>query len=209
MRNKEFSIGSLVVPAIFGLSLTVLVMSAGVAAAQTETVIHTFQSSSKFDGSTPYSTLIADSQGALYGTTGQGGKYGFGSVFKLAPPTATGGPWREDILYSFTGGSDGAGPWFGGLLLKNGLLYGTTAHGGSANSGVVYELKPGNPWTETVLYSFTGGADGSTPSSGVISGDRGVLYGMTFDGGAKKDGAVYRLTPPAAGGRRMERIGSV
>jgi uncharacterized repeat protein (TIGR03803 family) len=194
MRSKKYFEASMAV----AFTLALLVTSTG-AAAQTETVIHTFQSSSKFDGSNPYSTLIADSQGALYGTTREGGKYGFGSVFKLAPPTAPGEPWRDDVLYSFTGGSDGANPWFGSLLLKNGLLYGTTSHGGSANAGVVFELKAGNPWTETVLYSFTGGTDGGTPSSGVIQGDKGVLYGMTFIGGPKKDGVVYRLTHQAGG----------
>ena len=201
MRNKKRSSGLLVL-AVLALTLTMLAMFAGVAAAQTETVIHTFQSGSKMDGSQPASSLVADGEGALYGTTGEGGKYGFGSVYKLAPPATEGAAWKENLLYSFTGGADGGNPWFGALVLnsRNGTIYGTTRFGGSANAGVVYKLTPGRPWVESVVYSFSGGDDGKIPASGVIQGPGGELYGTTMAGGPGGFGVVFRLSPPTEPG---------
>lgn len=196
MPRKKHILG---LSTVLAMCMLALLLSSTGAVAQTETVVHAFQNKSKIDGSTPYSTLIADSQGALYGTTREGGTFGFGSVFKVAPPSAPGGAWRETVLYSFTGGADGANPWYGALLLHNGLLYGTTAHGGTSNAGVVFEMKPGNLWTETVLYSFAGGTDGNSPASSVIMGNHGALYGTTFYGGAANNGVIYRLTPPHQG----------
>lgn len=77
-------------------------------AAQTETIIHAFQANSAVDGALPMGGPVADGKGALYGSTASGGTYHAGSVYKLAPPAAPGGSWRQNILYSFTGGSDGA-----------------------------------------------------------------------------------------------------
>jgi uncharacterized repeat protein (TIGR03803 family) len=74
-----------------------------------------------------------------------------------------------------------------------GNLYGTTAYGGSANAGVVYKLDTAGQ--ETVLYSFTGGADGGTPWSGVIRDSAGNLYGTTQIGGNDNGGVVFKLTP--------------
>jgi uncharacterized repeat protein (TIGR03803 family) len=78
------------------------------ASAQTEAVIHSFQSGSKADGAAPFSGVVADSRGALYGVTSAGGKYGAGAAFKLTPPATQGGEWKQDILFSF--GLSNAGP---------------------------------------------------------------------------------------------------
>jgi uncharacterized repeat protein (TIGR03803 family) len=163
-------------------------------------VVHAFQTASKIDGLSPNAPLIADAKGALYGTTAQGGKHGYGTVFKLSAPAISGGAWTESILYSFTGGTDGGSPASGPLLLKGGSLYGTAAQGGANGVGVVFELSPGKPWVETVLYSFTNGSAGFTPSSGLTQGSKGTFYGTTFKGGAHKQGVVYRLSPPTGGG---------
>src|SRR5437588_1911087 len=72
-------------------------------------VIHDFGGAN--DGIMPFSGLVADSSGALYGTTQHGGNTGgsgFGTVFKLTPPQVQGGAWTETILYNFQNGSDGA-----------------------------------------------------------------------------------------------------
>ncbi len=74
--------------------------------------------------------MIFDSAGALYGTTYEGGTLGFGTAFKLSPPSVEGGLWTEEILHSFTGGSDGAVPYTP-LLVLGTTVYGTTYEGGT------------------------------------------------------------------------------
>jgi uncharacterized repeat protein (TIGR03803 family) len=203
MRTSKSSTGSAVTLAIVVLTLTSL-MTPKRSSAQTETVIHAFQSANKYDGFSPTAPLIADATGALYGTTPTGGKHGWGTVFKLVPPGTSGGAWTQNILYSFTGGADGASPESGPLLLRSGALYGTTYQGGANGVGVAFELAPGKPWVETVLYAFTNSATGFSPSSGLTLGSKGTLYGTTFSGGANKQGVVYRLSPPTGGGAWTE-----
>jgi uncharacterized repeat protein (TIGR03803 family) len=137
-----------------------------------------------------------DAGGSLYGTTHAYGAYGQGSVFKL---TLTNGAWAESLLYSFTGGSDGAAPEAGVVFDVAGNLYGTTVEGGSYNFGTVYELTPsGSAWTEHTLYSFRGGSDGAYPQGGLIFDSSGNIYG-TSSGTSENPGTVFRLTPPGNG----------
>ena len=114
-------------------------------------------------------------------------------VFKLDP---TG---KETVLYSFTGGVDGAGPTSGVVRDTAGNLYGTTVQGGDLTGhcagadtgcGVVFKLDTAGK--ETVQYSFTGGGDGYYPFSGVIRDAAGNLYG-TASGGAFDSGTVFKL----------------
>jgi uncharacterized repeat protein (TIGR03803 family) len=135
--------------------------------------------------------VVLDAAGNLYGTTAYGGVFGNGTVFKL---DAAG---KETVLYSFTGGVDGAIPLAGLLRDAVGNLYGTTEHGGDltcnsgAGCGTVFKLdKTGK---ETVLYSFVGGADGADPFVGVIQDMAGNLYGTTPQGGAFSSGTVFKL----------------
>jgi uncharacterized repeat protein (TIGR03803 family) len=156
-----------------------------------ETVLYTFTGGS--DGSCPEGSVIRDSAGNLYGTTEAGGtvpsgcfsQSGCGVVYKL---DAAG---QETVLYSFTGGSDGGTPESGVILDSAGNLYGTTTSGGAAAGyGVVFKVDTSGH--ETVLYTFTGGADGSGRSSGVIRDSAGNLYG-TAGGGAAGEGVVFKL----------------
>jgi uncharacterized repeat protein (TIGR03803 family) len=99
---------------------------------------------------------------------------------------------KETVLYSFTGGTDGAKPEGDVILATSGNLYGTTTAGGAANAGVVYKIDPmGN---ETVLYSFTGKLDGATPQSGLIRDASGNLYGTTYYGGVYNLGVLFMLS---------------
>ena len=82
----------------------------------------------------------------------------------------------ETVLYHFTGGIDGGTPYAGLVFDQAGNLYGTTKSGGMYGHGTVYELTPSEGgWTETVLYSFTGGQDGDSPYGGVIFDPAGNL----------------------------------
>src|SRR5271167_1667552 len=91
-----------------------------------ETVLHAFAGGN--DGVYPYSNLVFDQAGNLYGTTLTGGN-GYGVVFQLTPNGA--GGWTEKILYSFSGGNDGANPYAGVVFDQLGNLYGTTWVGGN------------------------------------------------------------------------------
>jgi uncharacterized repeat protein (TIGR03803 family) len=160
-----------------------------------ESVIHSFGTGQ--DGAQPIGGLVLDSAGNFYGTTSLGGDYGNGTVFK---GTRSGQSWVESVLYSFTGGSDGANPPAGVTLDAHGNLYGTSSFGGANGVGAVYELSPnGTGWTETVLYNFQGLNDGQNPVGGVILDQAGNIYGGTFDGGVNGGGTVYELSPSAGG----------
>lgn len=102
-----------------------------------ETVLHTFKGHPVGgpDGAYPYSGFVRDPKGSLYGTTYQGGTFGFGTVFKV-----TGG--KETVLYNFTGGLDGGNPYASLILDQKGNLYGTTWGGGAFGAGTVFKLTP-------------------------------------------------------------------
>src|ERR1039458_9600618 len=152
-----------------------------------ETVLYSFTGGA--DGGYSYAGVIRGSAGKLYGATGACGRGqgygGYGVVFKLS----TAG--QETVLYSFTGGADGGNPGAGVIHDSAGNLYGTTTSGGTAGQGVVFKLSTAGQ--ETVLYSFTGGADGGYPSAGVIRDSAGNLYGTASYGGTADVGVVYKV----------------
>ena len=146
------------------------------------------------DGHTPSCDLIGDLAGDnIYGTTQGGGMYGNGVLFQL---TSTGGGWTETVLYSFVNGSDGRIPLGGLVMDKSGVMFGTTSRGGNHDFGTVFELEQsGGVWSETVLYSFSGGIDGGKPGYGeLIEGADGTLFGTTSTGGTHFAGTVFRLS---------------
>ena len=152
----------------------------------TETVLYSFTGGA--DGGDPYTSLIRDAKGNLYGTALLGGAYGHGAVFEITKKGV------EKTLYSFAGGTtDGQGPAATLLLDSTGNLYGTTIYGGSTGNGTVFELTPAG--VETILYSFAGGNDGAYPYSNLVRDKQGNFYGTTYQGGAEGDGTVYELTP--------------
>ncbi len=173
-----------------------------------EAVIHSFTGVA---GGDPTGTLIIKwpagaAQGTLWGTTLTGGKFGFGTVWRMATNGA-----GFVILHNFTGGpGDGANPWAGVILHTDGLLYGTTVRGGSANLGTVYDIKPGGG-PLAIIHNFTGATianapDGSLPYARlyeIIGGAfNGQLAGTTATGGGffatgaiGTLGTVYQLGP--------------
>ncbi len=175
---------------------------------QTLTVLHSFKGGG--DGTNPLAGLIRDGKGSLYGFTGGAdGGYPFGGVIRdaggnLYGTSLAGGSVRacnngfgcgtvfkldrrgiETVLYNFTGATDGASPQASLIQDANGNLYGTTATGGvgcgSLGCGTVFKLDPTG--TESVLYSFTGAADGRSPYGGLVRDAKGNIYGTTYTGG--------------------------
>lgn len=161
------------------------------------------------DGANPQARVIIGPDGALYGTTQLGGN-GHGTVFRLSPPATACKtalcPWTETVLYRFSGGADGDNPLAEVVFDQAGNLYGTTylGGGGTCNTtypcGVVYKLTRSNgSWTESVLYTFTGGGDGGAPTAGLIFDSAGSLYGTTTVGGLHNRGTVFQMTPTGSG----------
>jgi uncharacterized repeat protein (TIGR03803 family) len=148
-----------------------------------ESVLYAFTGG--LDGSNPYSGLISDAAGNLYGTASAGGSNKEGVVYKVNPAGV------ETVLYSFRGAADGANPR--SILTADGAgnFYGTTLQGGFSGAGVVFKIDPSGH--ETVLYNFTGGLDGGSPYAGVLSDGAGNLYGTTSAGGSGNVGVVYKL----------------
>jgi uncharacterized repeat protein (TIGR03803 family) len=150
-------------------------------------VLHTFHGAD--GGPFPDGWLVPDNEGNLYGMSGNGGDLsgcsglGCGVVFKVDRRG------NETVLYSFTGGADGAETFAGVVRDEEGNLYGTTYFGGdfsgslctSTGCGVVFKLDPTGK--ESVLYAFTGGTDGASPNAGLFLGEKGNLYGTASDGG--------------------------
>jgi hypothetical protein len=134
-----------------------------------------------------------------------------GTVFSLTPPAETGGTWQKAGLYAFKGGvNDGAFPISPGANLAvaaDGSIYGVTLAGGGtgcggSGCGVLFHLTPpaapGASWTETILHSFTGGADGQNPQFAPAIDANGVLYGVSNGAGTACGttcGAVYQYVP--------------
>lgn len=156
-----------------------------------ETVICSFAGGT--DGAKPAAGLVRDAAGNLYGTTSAGGANGNGTVFKLAPPEK-GGNWAKSVLYSFGTGTDGSVP-VAGVILRSDNLYGTTSAGGTYGYGTIFELVPGTPWTEKILYSFQDTDDGGVPYAGLIAGKAGSFYGAATEGGTGGGGTIFKLTP--------------
>jgi uncharacterized repeat protein (TIGR03803 family) len=173
-----------------------------------ETLLYSFTGFS--DGSGPNSVLLMDADGNLYGTTkgggnGECGGTGCGVVFELSPHSD--GSWTESTLYVFcslASCTDGEEPLAGPLVRDSaGNLYGTTYFGGdirlcNGSCGVVFKLD--NAGKETVLHTFTGGADGAFPYAGLTIDGQGNLYGTTQGGGATcytsyTCGVVFKITP--------------
>jgi uncharacterized repeat protein (TIGR03803 family) len=150
-----------------------------------ESVIYSFKGGT--DGASPAYAPI-DVNGAFFGTTTGGGGSGCGgggcgTVFKVS----TSG--KERVLYSFTGGTDGASPY--SVIAVNGAIYGATNNGGaSCNCGTVFDVNR-STGAENVLYRFQGGTDGAYPTSSIDVG--GELYGATTTGGGSGNGTVYSV----------------
>ncbi len=179
MRNKILGIGQ-------GLVLTVVALGfASAAQAQTYTfsTLYSFQSNGK-DPQFSTAPVTIDSAENLYGTSIDGGDFGFGSVFKL---TKTG---VFSILHSFNGGTtDGESPFTRLVRDVKGNLYGTTDSGGSLGFGAVFKLTPSGH--ETIIYNFANQADGNGPATLTLD-SVGNIYGTSV-GGANGAGLVFEI----------------
>lgn len=168
-----------------------------------ENVLYSFQGND--DGNSPVGALLADGRGGFFGTTEWGGGGancggGCGTVFHLAPRA---GGFVERIVHRFSDPGDGTSPQAGLVADASGSLYGTTLEGGNGcfnpGCGVVFKLAPqrNGEYTETILYAFTGGADGGAPAASLLIDARGDLVGTTTAGGTGS-GVAFMVAPKSA-----------
>jgi uncharacterized repeat protein (TIGR03803 family) len=150
------------------------------------------------DGQDPMGGVVSDADGNLYGSTAYGGKYDYGTIFKV---TQHG---KESVLYSFSGGTDGGRPYSGVILDAGQNLYGVAYVGGNSGCltgcGTVFELSSGGALT--TLYRFKGKSDGGNPYGGLVMDAAGSLYGTAQNygnttcnkrGGNPGCGTVFKL----------------
>jgi uncharacterized repeat protein (TIGR03803 family) len=144
-----------------------------------EDVLHTFNSD--IDGSAP-GGLVEGNDGNFYATEGAG----LGGVFKITPT----GVFTRLYLFG-TNPNDAAFPI--GTLTKatNGVFFGTAPFGGVYGFGAVFSITPAG--VESLVYSFTGGADGSKPDSTLLLKE-GIIYGTTPLGGTNGFGTIFAMT---------------
>jgi uncharacterized repeat protein (TIGR03803 family) len=162
------------------------------------------------DGGEPYKGVTLDGHGNLYGTTVTGGsggcEGGCGVVYKL---THAHGRWKESVIYSFTGRSDGSGPGSPVVFDKQGNLFGTAPVGGAKALGTIYELRPkkDGTWKLQVVHTFTGGNDGAGGSAGrLLFDNQGNIYGVATSGGAYGSGTAYQLSPGQHGKWKLKTL---
>jgi uncharacterized repeat protein (TIGR03803 family) len=166
----------------------------------TEATLHNFNpGSTGSDGCEPYGGLAQDSSGSLYGTTVDGGISTTGVVYQLIP--AGNDPLQYTVIHYFAG-PDGRGPEAPPVVGKGGVLYGTAVAGGyqtTGGLGAVYELTPpaqtGGTWTDTTLFDFDNGAEGSHPVPQLAISSSGTLYGIAVDGGSDGHGVAFSVVP--------------
>jgi uncharacterized repeat protein (TIGR03803 family) len=128
--------------------------------------------------------IVLDKLGSIYGVTSTSEDRGVACRWQPRGGLV--------VLHKF-GGQSGERVWAPPVLGSDGALYGTTIFGGTAWTGVLYRLTPTGQYT--VAHSFTGGADGSYPATGLVPGAGGYLYGTTGGGGAYGHGVVFRFHP--------------
>jgi uncharacterized repeat protein (TIGR03803 family) len=172
----------------------------------TETILHDFLGS---DGWQVYAGLTFDSAGNLYGTTVNGGAFGWGTLYELSPKKN--GAWTFHQLHQFSGAADGAVPWGGVIVDADSNIFGVASQGGGVSTacpngcGVAFELVHNASgkihWSGKVLHNFTAkSGDGHFPTGALMLDAAGNLYGTASQGGGAADaGIVFELTPSSNG----------
>ena len=159
------------------------------------------------DGGFPQDGVVWGLDHALYGTANDGGSAddADGTVFRLNPPAKGATQWREQTLYSFSGGADGGQPSAGLTVDAKFRLYGTDQNVQGNPSGIAFRIDPphreGAPWHMETLHTFNG-YDGQSTAGSMTFGkgaQRATLYGAS-DGGSYGQGDIFSLSPPAQQG---------
>jgi uncharacterized repeat protein (TIGR03803 family) len=137
------------------------------------------------DGGQPSAGLLLTNDGNAYGTTYQGGAYGFGTIFQFSPRG------HLTVVHSFDS-SDGANPQAGLIQGADRNFYGTTNFGGTNGYGTIFRITREGAFT--TLHKFVG-TDGANPFRALVQADDGNFYGVTQGGGSNHQGTAFKITP--------------
>ena len=141
---------------------------------------------------TPIAGMTRGGDGAFYGTSSEGGAFGFGTIFKITP----GGALTTLVHFTGTGGAARGSDPRGGLRLAGDRnFYGATVYGGAGDFGSVFKMTPTGALTTLVEFTGTVGArKGQGPSGQLVEGSDGALYGTTYSGGGSDFGTIFKVT---------------
>ena len=167
----------------------VFVLCAAMAISLSAQTLTTLESFSGLNGNNPYGGLVEGSDGSLYGTTIDGGLYGGGTVFRIAP---SGGMTSLYNFCSLANCADGQYPVTTLIQSGEGDFVGTTQSGGSEGWGTVFRITPDGRLTTVHSFVFT---DGAAPYGTLVLASNGDFYGTTNGGGDFNAGTVFRMTP--------------
>src|SRR5262249_12114277 len=148
--------------------------------AQTCDILYSFSS----DAGSPVTGLLLATDGSFYGTTAEGGVYGFGSIYRLTPIGS--GSWTFATLHSFNG-QDGIYPAADLIQASDGMIYGTAIEGGGSDShDTVFRIDLDGNFTPLGL------PGGAYPHARLAEMD-GFIYGTVSQGGYLYFGGVFRF----------------
>ncbi|RYD75217.1 MAG: hypothetical protein EOP84_18640, partial [Verrucomicrobiaceae bacterium] len=136
-------------------------------------------------GQNPRGALTQGGDGFFYGTARDGGRYGYGTVYRIS------GDGVMTTLYDF---DDTKGRFPQGALIprSDGNFYGTTQYGGAGGNGTVFKVTRSGLLTTVASFS---GPNGREPAGGLLLASDGCLYGVTIGGGPQNNGTVFRVQP--------------
>lgn len=152
------------------------------------TTLWTFDNAA--DGAAPWYPMIQGLDGSFYGTSYTQYAGDYGAFFKLVP-TAT-PPYKESVPvdFNYTNGSEPNLPVQG----TDGNFYGSAYGGGTDNLGLIYKTSAAG--AIKTLHTFSGYPnDGANPIGAMVQANDGNFYGVTYLGGAKNLGSVFKITP--------------
>jgi len=158
---------------------------------QYDPVTSTYVKRFEFDGmngSTPHGSLIQAGDDKLYGMTCNGGAHDMGVLFQYDPVSSV---YIKKLDFDGTG--KGSNPRGALVQATDGMLYGTTSSGGAHGKGVLFQY---NPITSSYSKKFDfDGTNGISPRTSLVQANDGMLYGMTYEGGANYIGVVFQYDP--------------
>ncbi len=136
-------------------------------------------------GQLPFGGLLRADDGYFYGTTREGGRYGYGTAYRMA------GDGAITVLVNFDN-TQGRYPQSGLTSQTDGNFYGSTAFGGAGSYGTIFKVSPDGILSTVVSFN---GPNGNGPRGRLLRASDGNLYGVTSSGGPQNLGTVFRLTP--------------